>query len=113
MKTEKYNNKFSNMVDAINDLTIRGFTDELELTDVGFRSRSDKDKLYTPKDLTIVEYHRFEGPSHPGDMSVVYAIETNDGKKSIIVDGYGTYASPEVADALKDVQVIEQNDKRD
>ena len=33
-------------------------------------------KTFKPDELAIREYHRFEGVSDPGDMSIVYAIES-------------------------------------
>jgi hypothetical protein len=53
-------------------------------------------KRIRPEDVTIVEYHRFEGASNPDDMSVVYVIETADGRRGTLVDAYGTYTNPKV-----------------
>ena len=33
-------------------------------------------KTFKAEELAIREYHRFEGVSDPGDMSIVYAIES-------------------------------------
>ena len=33
-------------------------------------------KTFKSDELAIREYHRFEGVSDPGDMSIVYAIES-------------------------------------
>ncbi len=60
-----------------------------------------------PEDVTIVEYHRFEGASNPDDMSVVFVIETADGRRGTLVDAYGTYASPQVDTFVKQAKLKE------
>lgn len=59
---------------------------------------------YKPSDFTITKTYRFEGMSSAGDNSVLYAVETNDGEKGILVDAYGVYAdaiSPEMLKKFK------------
>jgi len=51
------------------------------------------------------DHRRFEGVSDPVDTSVVYAIETVDGVRGTLVDGYNVYADPAMGDFLKDVRV--------
>ena len=51
----------------------------------------------------IAEYHRFEGVSDPGDMSIVYAIETRSGIRGTLVDAFGVYADPRVGAFVKEV----------
>lgn len=55
---------------------------------------------YTSDKIEIVNEFRFEGPSNPDDMSILYLIETNDGTKGSIVDGYGISGSPELTEFL-------------
>jgi len=40
-------------------------------------------------------------------MSVVYAIETTDGRRGTLVDAYGTYATPEVDTFVKRAKLKE------
>jgi len=47
---------------------------------------------YQPAEFEIIEAHRFEGITNPADNMVLYAIESHDGKKGLLVDGYGAYA---------------------
>jgi hypothetical protein len=82
-----------------------GFTDDFKATDDGLVSLRT-DKVYTPDQVNIVNFYRFEGPSSPDDMSILYAIETNDGIKGTLVDAYGTYASPEVNQFILEVENI-------
>ena len=80
-----------------------GFTDDFQATDEGLVSLRTE-KVYAPSDVTVANFFRFEGSSNPDDMSILYAIETNDGVKGTLVDAYGTYASPEVNEFILEVE---------
>ena len=64
-------------------------------------------KTFQPRDLTIVEHHRFEGVSDPDDLSIIYAIEANDGTRGALADGCGAYANPDLSVFLKKVAINE------
>ena len=49
---------------------------------------------YAPEAFTVDEVYRFEGMSNPDDMSILFAISTNDGEKGQLVDGYGVSSDP-------------------
>ena len=51
-------------------------------------------------DAFIRDYYRFEGASDPDDMSVIYAVETRDGTRGTLIDAFGTYADPAIADVV-------------
>jgi hypothetical protein len=82
-----------------------GYTEDFKAEDEGLRGlRSDK--LFQPAEVRVVNYFRFEGPSSADDMSILYAIEANDGTKGTLVDAYGTNASPEVNQFILEVERI-------
>lgn len=64
----------------------------------------DTDKSFTAKDLTLIREFRFEGESNPGDMSILYGIELENGTKGQISNAYGTYADGELEAFLKDAE---------
>jgi|KBSSwiStaDraftv2_1062776.scaffolds.fasta_scaffold1241981_1 hypothetical protein len=82
-----------------------GFTDDFKALDEGLKSLRTN-KVYAPEEVKIVNFYRFEGASDPDDMSILYAIETNDGLKGTLVDAYGPYASPEVNQFILAVENI-------
>ena len=48
---------------------------------------------YGPDDFLIMEVHRFEGDTDPGDESIVLAIQTKDQAiLGVLISAYGTYA---------------------
>ncbi|MDB4768706.1 phosphoribosylpyrophosphate synthetase [Saprospiraceae bacterium] len=94
---------YNNLVDALQDLSARGFTNDFNLKPNCLECKKLELELH-PEDFKITEMYRFEGDSSPDDNSVLYAIESKDGIKGVLVDAYGTYAeamSPEMAMKLK------------
>src|SRR5574340_298869 len=98
---------YTNMTEAIQDLRKRGFVANFEFLDQEFRD-VESEKTFTADELTIVEHYRFEGASDPEDMSVVYAIERQDGTRGIIADAFGVYANPELGGFLNNVILREE-----
>lgn len=76
---------------AIDDLRKRGFTQDFNLEENCLVCNAQR---FNPDQFEIVEVYRFEGNSDPGDESVVYGIESNNGLKGVLVDGYGYSSSP-------------------
>ena len=72
----------------INELKEKGYTLDFNLDEDKITDLSGK-KSYMPKEFNVDKYHRFEGMSNPSDNSILYAITTSDGKKGVLVDGYG------------------------
>lgn len=71
---------------------------------------SSSGKKYNPDELLILKVYRFEGISDPNDMSVLYTIKTNDGKKGLLVDAFGTYAE---YNGQNSVELLKQIPMRD
>jgi len=80
-------NQYGTLSEAVDDLVHKGYVDELNLEPRGlFRAGQQLD----PAQFCIDSFHRFEGPSDPGDMSIVYAISSKDlGLKGLLVGAYG------------------------
>lgn len=81
---------------AIDDLRKRGYTEDFNLEENCLVCNSGR---YNPDEFEIHEVYRFEGPSDPADESVVYGIESNNGRKGVLVDGYG-YSSTARSEAI-------------
>lgn len=97
---------YNNLVDALQDLKARGYTNDFNLK-LQCLECSALNLQLQPEDFKINEMYRFEGDSTPDDNSVLYAIESIDGIKGVLVDAYGTYAeaiSPEMAMKLRQKQ---------
>lgn len=99
---------YTGVAQTIQDLRKKGFTANFEFLDHAFMDVESR-RTFTADQLDIIDHQRFEGMSDPDDMSVLYAIESNDGMKGIIVDAFGTYADPELGGFLETVRYRERS----
>ena len=107
MKPEA-NDKLTEMSDimaCLNKVQARGFTDQFQAKEDSLFCLDNKCTYY-PENITVVNYYRFEGPSNPDDMAILYAIETVDGRKGTLIDAYGYYACEEVGNFMIAVEDI-------
>ena len=82
---------YTTLSEAVNDLQKRGYTTDFKLCSDGIECSMSELKLH-PEHFEIVEMHHFDGMTDPADESIVYAIESKDGKtKGMLVNGYGIY----------------------
>ena len=95
------------MVECHQKLTDDGYTENFKIED-NLLKCLDCSKAYEPKDVTIKNFFRFEGLSDPDDNSILYAIETNDGKKGTVVDAYGAYSDPDTSQFIMEVEKIQK-----
>lgn len=101
------NNQYSTLSEAVNALTKEGYNLEFNL-ESSYIYCKEIDKRYDPDNFSIDEFHRFEGMTNPGDMSIVYAISTGDGRKGTLTDAYGTYGEPISQEMLSKLKSSEQ-----
>jgi len=99
-------NRFGTLTEALEALKKKGYDESFIIDDHGMRGMENRNRI-RPEDVTIVEYHRFEGTSNPDDMSVVFVIETADGRRGTLVDAYGTYANTEIDAFVKKTKMKE------
>ena len=84
---------YETLVDATNDLIQRGYEANLSLEGDTIQDKS-RNITMTADDFEIDEFHRFEGPSNPDDMSIVYAVTSRKyNLKGLLVNAYGAYAN--------------------
>ena len=84
---------FDTLTEAIQDLKKRGFNRDFNLRDTYIECATTGMQL-SPDEFEIAEVHRFEGETDPGDEAVLYAIESKDGIKGVLVNAYGPYSNP-------------------
>lgn len=63
---------------------------------------------YKPEEVNIVNYFRFEGQTDPDDDSMLYVIETADGSKGTLVDGYGPSSDIDISGFITQVENIQK-----
>lgn len=90
-----------------NDAFSKGYTENFKVVTSGL-STADGSIVYNPQDINISNFYRFEGFSDPQDNSILYLIETNDGKKGTLVDAYGPDADAKISSFIRQVEIIEK-----
>ena len=91
----------------ITKLTRKGYETQFKITPEGLMSLST-DTVFTPNQIKIKHFYRFEGESNPADNSILYAIETNSGEMGTLVDGYGISSDHEIDSFIKQVERIDK-----
>ena len=89
--------------ERIAKLRSQGFISDFIWKDDKFQL-ADTKKAYSSDQIEIIQQFRFEGISNPADMSILYAIETDDNKKGIIEVPYGPYGNTELAEFFTAVE---------
>jgi len=89
---------YDTVSDAVEGLKKRGYSMDFNLDENCIVCHEDK---FNPDDFEIVEVYRFEGNSDPADEAVVYAVESNQGHKGVLVNGYGPASESMSAEMAK------------
>ena len=76
---------------AIDDLKKRGYTIDFNLNE---NCIVCADMRFNADEFEIKEVYRFEGDSDPADEAIVLGIESTNGTKGILVNGYGYSSEP-------------------
>ena len=82
---------YDTMAQAVNGLKERGYSIDFNLEADCISCQKNSLSL-RPSEFEITEVYRFEGASDPADEAIVYAIESKDGKKGVLVNGFGISA---------------------
>ena len=73
-------NQYDTLTQATEGLKARGFTQEFSIdADGKLVDSHDGHRAFSAEEVRVAEFHRFEGESDPGDMSVIYALSTPSG----------------------------------
>lgn len=113
MTLDLSNDDLKTLVQCTNTLKKYGFDKDFIVLEGGKGMKAmDGERIYQPHEVKIVNFYRFEGESDPGDMQILYAIETSDGTKGTLSDAFGTYATRRVAEFIVHVNNIQKKTDR-
>jgi hypothetical protein len=93
---------YDTVTEAVKGLKERGFITDFNLHENCLICHAEK---FNPSEFEIVETYRFEGDSDPADEAVVYAIESKNGMKGVLVNGYGVSSDAMSDEMAKKLQV--------
>ncbi len=91
------------LTEKLAELEAKGYRADFKLED-GKLTVINGDGSFSADELTIVEDFRFEGESNPDDLSILYAIEAQDGTKGTVVHTYGPDANDTLGEFMKEVK---------
>lgn len=96
-------NQFSTLLECVTALEEQGYTDVFSLSEATLDHGCES---LDPSDFQVDSYHRFEGPTDPADMSVVYAVSSKKhGLKGLVIGAYGSDTGDMVRKLMCDVDV--------
>ena len=103
--------EMSTLTTVLERLRVKKRDNEFKMTEKGFKVNGQK--FYNPEDLTIIKTYRFEGESDPGDSSILYVIEANDGQIGYSLDAYGVYSDHDEKydDFMRKVKVEDRDEQ--
>jgi hypothetical protein len=99
-------NNLTPLSEVIKDLKSRGFEKDFIFRENKLTGIEDNDKSYTQNELKIVKEYRFEGDSDPGMMTILYALEADDGSKGTIANGFGVNSDKDLGEFMKKVEDV-------
>lgn len=93
---------YDTVSEAVNGLHQRGFTVDFNLDENCLVCNDD---VFDVNNFEIVEVYRFEGDSDPSDEAIVYAIQSFNGMKGVLVNGYGISADAMSAEMARKLRI--------
>jgi len=96
---------------VLEKLRLKRQDNDFQMEDGCFKTTNSK--KYSPDQLTIIKTYRFEGESDPGDSSILYLIEANDGLVGYSIDAYGVYSNHEndYDEFVRQIKVSERDEQ--
>ncbi len=113
MDYDQANDRFTEMSEmdkCLRKLEGQGYLDQYKIEKGKLHDLSN-DKKYKPKEVKALNFYRFEGISNPDDMSILYAIETTDGRRGVLIDAYGLYADEAIGKFMQEVEIHKKTTK--
>ena len=83
---------------AIEELRKQGYTTDFNIDE---NSITCSDGKFGADDFEVVDVYRYEGDSDPGDEAAVYAIQSFNGLKGVLVTGYGASSETTSSEMLR------------
>jgi hypothetical protein len=98
---------YDTVAQAVTGLKQRGYSIDFNLENNTITCKQTQVTLL-PSEFEITEVYRYEGDSDPADEAVVYAIESQQGDKGILVNGFGISADPVSDEMIRKLRVQHQ-----
>lgn len=112
MKTPKKVQQMNTLTECSNKLYSMGFIENFRVRKGKLVASSDE-QSFEANQLKISNFYRFEGNSDPSDNAILYAIETDDGRRGMLVDAYGADADIAIGEFVKQITDIDKKTQKE
>lgn len=85
MVNNTHNLQMITITSCINMLEKIGFKIHFQSGESGIKSMTTN-RVYSPREIKVVNSYIFEGTPDPHKNTIVYAIESNNGERGVIID---------------------------
>ncbi|MBL7875620.1 MAG: hypothetical protein JNL53_08145 [Cyclobacteriaceae bacterium] len=109
MKEQDVTEKMTTLSEQVDKAISQGYEENFRMVKGGLTSEKTGHP-YKPDQIVISNFYRFEGYSDPEDNSILYLIETKDGKKGTLIDSYGSAADETISRFIRQVEDIQKKD---
>lgn len=114
MSGAEYPDKMDTLSECLTYAISQGFTINFKATPGGLiyshpNGVGEDIRIEDPAEVTIQSFYRFEGQSDPADNAILYLLETVNGIRGTLVDGYGPTADKNVSSFITKVEEIQKN----
>ena len=92
---------------CLNKMISDGYDQDFKVSERGLEALQ-KGTVYQAEQIKVINFFRFEGMSDPDDNAILYVLETDDGVKGTLIDGYGIYDDAGISKFMKDVENIQK-----
>lgn len=110
MKEQNATEKMTTLSEQVDKVVSQGYKENFRVVNGALTSEKTLHP-YKAEQIAIANFYRFEGYSDPEDNSILYVIETDDGKKGTLVDSYGSTADENISHFIRQVEDIQKKDK--
>ena len=97
--------------DVQEDLKKKGFTTNFSVANNQLVDKAN-DKSYEADQVKLLYEYRTEGYSNPDDLSILFALECDDGKKGTVVSAYGASADTSAIEFINFVDKMDAEEPK-
>jgi len=101
--------RMTSLVTVLESVKKEGYVTDFRVTENGVLSVMNGNETFMPAEVRIVNFYRFEHDTNPGDMAILYVLETKTGLKGTISDAYGTYSDSVTQNFMKQLEDLGKN----
>lgn len=92
MTTTDHKHNLKPIQGVLSDLREQGYSTDFRFAKNKLIPFQYPTRSYSSSQITTIDTYRFEGDTDPGDSSIMYVIETDDGLKGTIINSYNAEA---------------------